>query len=244
MAQQTEKEKVILEAGLRVPKGKQGLHALRREEAIPGVVYGEGAASIPIQVGAKDLSRALHTKAGENVLITLRVKEDSKKMSENVVLIKELQQHPVSHRIVHVDFNRVSLTKKITVTVPLSIQGEAVGVKQGGGILEHVRWDLEVSCLPTQIPAEIPVDVSHLALNQTLAAKAVALPEGVHLVTSPEQPIVACVVPKKEEAAAPAAEAAATPEPEVLKQKKPEEIAAEEEAKAKEKAEKEEKKKG
>ncbi len=209
---------------------------MRREEAIPGVVYGEGAASIPVQVGSKDLSRALHTKAGENVLITLRIKEDSKKMSESVVLIKELQQHPVSHRIVHVDFNRISLTKKITVTVPLSIQGEAVGVKQGGGILEHVRWDLEVSCLPTQIPAEIPVDVSHLALNQTLAAKAVVLPEGVHLVTSPEQPIVACVVPKKEEAAAaPAAEAAAAPEPEVLKQKKPEEIAAEEEAKAKEK---------
>ena len=244
MAQQREKEKVVLEAGLRVPKGKQGIRALRQEGWIPAVVYGEGSPAVSIRVGAKDLSRALHTKAGENVLITLQVKDDSKRHSENVVLIRELQQHPVSHQIVHVDFHRVSLTKRITVTVPLAFKGEALGVKQEGGILEHIRWDLEVECLPTQIPAEIPVDVSHLSLNQTLAAKTITLPEGVRLVTDPELPVVACVLPKKEEIPVPAAEAPVTTEPEVLKQKKPEEIAAEEEAKAKEKEKSEGKAKG
>ncbi|MBI3615015.1 MAG: 50S ribosomal protein L25 [Candidatus Omnitrophica bacterium] len=236
MAQQTEKEKVVLEATPRAPKGTQGAQILRREGSVPGVVYGEGAASIPIHVGAKELGRALHTKAGGNVLITLRMKEDSKKGSQDLVLIKELQHHPVSHQIIHVDFHRVSLTKRITITVRLAFKGEAAGVRQAGGILEHIRWDLEVECLPTQIPPEIPIDVSRLELNQTLAAKAVILPEGVRLVTDPELPVVSCVLPKVEEVAAPAAEAAAeVAEPEVLKQKKPEEIAAEEEAKAKEK---------
>ena len=247
MAQQTEKEKVILEATRRVPKGTQGAEVLRREGWVPGVVYGEKAASVPVHVGARDLARALQTKAGGNVLITLRIKEDSKKeLSKDLVLIRELQHHPVSHRIIHVDFHRVSLTKRITLNVPLAFKGESVGVKQAGGILEHIRWDLEVECLPTQIPPEIPVDVSHLELNQTLAAKAIVLPEGVRLVTDPELPVVSCVLPKKEEVAPSAAEVPAeAAEPEVLKQKKPEEIAAEEEAKAREKEKEEkEKKKG
>ncbi len=237
MAQQAEKEKVVLEAVVRGSSGKQAANALRREGFVPGVVYGESASSVQVQVGSKELSRALHTKAGENVLITLQLQDSSKKPSESIVLIRELQQHPVSHRIIHVDFHRVSLTKRIMVTVPLAFKGEAVGVKQGGGILEHIRWDLEVECLPTQIPSEIPVDVSRLELGQTLAANAVVLPEGVRLVTEAELPIVACVMPKEEVPVPAAAEEAAQPtEPEVLKQKKPEEIAAEEAEKAKEKA--------
>ncbi len=247
MAKQAEKEKVILEAVRRTEVGKQAASSLRREGWVPAVVYGETAGSVPLHVAARELSRALHTKAGGNVLICLQVKEDSppqkladpprsmadKKQGENLVLIRELQYHPVSHQIIHVDFHRVSLTKRITVTVPLAFKGEALGVKTSGGILEHTRWDLEVECLPTEIPTEIPVEVSTLDLGQTLAAKAIALPAGVRLVTDPEQPVVACVKPKEEAAAPAAAEEAAPTEPEVLKQKKPEELAEEEAAKEK-----------
>ena len=228
---------VILEASVRTSQGKTAAGVLRREGLIPGVIYGEEAAAISIQVAARDLNRVLHTKAGGNVLITLHLKEDSKKLPESTVLIKELQHHPVLHQIIHVDFHRISLTKRITVTVPLAFKGEAVGVKTAGGILEHLRWDLEVECLPTQIPAQIPMDVSSLELGKTLFAKDVPLLEGVRLVTDSGLPVVACVMPKEEKIPVAGAPEAATEvsEPEVIKQKKPEEIAAEEEAQAKEK---------
>jgi len=230
-------EGVILEAVLRTSQGKGPTGALRRAGWIPGVLYGKGSPSLPVQVQARPLARILHTKAGGNVLITLQVKSDGdKKPTEAPVLIKELQHHPVSHQIIHIDFHQVSLTQRITVTVRLAFQGEAAGVKSGEGILEHLRWDLEVECLPTQIPAEIPVDLSSLEVGQTLHAKAIPMPPGVRRVTDPESPVVACVVPKEEVIeAAPAEAATEAAEPEVLKQKKPEEIAAEE-AQAKEKA--------
>lgn len=232
-------EGVTLEAVLRIAQGKGPIGSLRRSGWIPGILYGRGSSSLPVQVEARPLARALQTKAGGNVLITLQVKSnDDKKPTEASVLIKELQHHPVSHQILHVDFHRISLTQRITVTVRLAFKGEAAGVKTGGGILEHLRWDLEVVCLPTQIPAEIPVDVSSLKVGETLHAKAIPMPPGVQRVTDPESPVVACVVPKEEAIeAAPAEAAAEVAEPEVLKQKKPEEIAAEEaEAKEKEKA--------
>lgn len=230
-------EKVILQADLRAARGKETCGRLRREGVVPAVVYGEGASTVPIQVPARDLTKALHTKAGENVLITLQFRENAKK--ESAVLIKELQHHPVSRQITHVDFHCVSLTKKITVKAPLVFKGDALGVRQEGGVLEHIRWELEVECLPTEIPSEIAVDVSALALGKTLYAKDVGLPAGVNLKVDPEQPVAACVTPKVEEIPASPVEAeAAEIQPEVLKQKKPEEIAAEEEAKAKEKQEK------
>ncbi len=238
---------VVLEGLAREGGGKRAARSLRREGWIPGIVYGEKEPSVSIRVGAKGFSKILRTKAGGNVLITLKLKEElqgrgERRLKEGSVLIKELQHHPVSHQIIHVDFHRVSLTKRITVTVPLVFKGEPLGVRQEGGILEHLRWDLQVECLPTEIPPEILVEVSGLSLGKTLLVKAVSLPPGIRLITDPELPVAACVLPKKEEAL-PAAEAPAeAAEPEVLKQKKPEEIAAEEaEEKSKEKAKEKEK---
>jgi len=239
-------EPISLTAKARPSSGKQAARRLREAGFIPAIVYGESREAVPICVEAKTLGQLLHTKAGGNVLIRLKLEGDQ----ESAVLIKELQHHPVSHRILHVDFHRVSLTKRIRVTVPLSFKGDAVGVRQEAGILEHLRWDLEVVCLPTDIPSELMVDVSELKLGQTWPASQVKLPAGVGLVTDPELPIVSCVTPKVEEIPVAPTEAQAAPaEPEVIKQKKPEEIAAEEasaaQAKEGQKAkEKEEKKKG
>lgn len=236
-------ERVVLLAHLRAQRGKEICGRLRREGIVPAVVYGQGESALPIQVSERDLNKVLHTKAGENVLITLQFEGNATK--ESAVLIKELQHHPVLRQITHVDFHRVSLTKRIVVTVPLTFQGQALGVRQEGGVLEHIRWELEVECLPTEIPSEIQIDVSGLALNQTLHAKDLVLPAGVLLKTDPEQPVVACVTPRVEELPAVPVEGQApeAAEPEVLKQKRPEEIAAEEEAKAKEKEGKPEEKK-
>ena len=256
-----QREKVILDAVVRTAVGKQAAGGIRRRGIVPGIVYKNGGEAVSIQVVLKDLTRALHTKAGENVLITLQFDEESKKQlkgraglttGESVVLIKELQHHPLSHEVIHVDFHQISLTKRIAVTVPLSFKGDSPGVKQQGGVLEHLRWDLEVECLPTEIPAEIPVDLSGLALGQTLHIKDLVFPSGVQSKTDMGQPVIACVEPQKEEVPAAAEAAAETVEPEVIKQKKPEEAATGEappaggKEKAKEKPEKEkaEEKKG
>ena len=223
MAEKSQNQKVTLEAVVRNSKGKGAARSLRREGSVPGVVYGERKQSLSIQVLDRELGRTLHTKAGGNVLINLSVKEGTKKAVENLVLIKELQTHPVTHHITHVDFHQVSLTKRITVTVPLAFKGEAAGVKSGGGILEHIRWDIEVECLPTEIPAEIAVDVSKLEVGQALTAQAISLPSGVRLLTEANSPIVACEIPKQEELLKPEETEAQAAEPEVIKQKKPEE---------------------
>lgn len=228
-----QREKITLDVSIREARGKSAAAELRRGGVIPGVVYKDGKGAIPVQLSGRDFSKILRTKAGANVLIHLRFSEDSEPQlkghadltkGEGVVLIKELQRHPVTHQSLHVDFHQVSLTQRITVSVPLGFKGEAIGVKQQAGVLEHLRWELEVECLPTEIPAEIPVEISGLELGKTLHVKDLAMPPGVRVVTDPEQPVVACVEPKKEELPTAAAEAAAAPtEPEVIKQKKPEE---------------------
>ena len=239
------REKVILAAAVRLSVGKGPAGAARREGMVPAVVYRGGEGAVSIQVPQRELHRALHTPAGENVLITLQFNEESKETlkgnkeltgGEGVVLIKELQHHPVSHQVIHVDFHQISLTQKITVSVPLAFKGEAIGVKQQAGVIEHLRWELEVECLPTEIPSEIPVEISGLEKGKTLHVKELSLPAGVRVLTDPEQSVIACVEPKAEETPAPAEEAAAATEPEVLKQKKPEEeVAAAEGEKPKEK---------
>lgn len=228
----TEGLQVILEGLERTLKGKGPAASLRREGFIPGILYGEGKSSLSVQVKVKELDRALRTRGKGNVLVTLRlgsgqalrVGSPADKGKDHTVLVKEMQHHPVTHQILHVDFHEISLTKRITVAVPLAFKGEPVGVKMGEGVTEHLRWELEVECLPTEIPSEIPVEISALQLNQTLHAREISLPPGVVLKTDPEQPVAACVPPKKEEIPLPAeATAAEVAEPEVIMEKKPEE---------------------
>ena len=249
-----EQKKVLLEGALRADSGKKFAKGLRRDGIIPAIVYGDQKDSVSIQVPQRSLIKALQTKAGENVLINLRI-EGASSEKETAVLIKALQHHPVSRQVIHADFYRVSLSKKITVNVPLNFKGEAIGVKQDGGVLEHLRWDLELQCLPTEIPEELVVEIEGLEMGKSISVKEISLPASVELMTDPEQPVISCVAPRVEEEPETAAEgeegAEEGTEPEVLKQKSPEEIEAEAaDAKAKDqqadkekKAEKKEEKK-
>ena len=233
-------DQVKLEASLRTEIGKKIGKALRREGSIPAVVYGEGQTPTPITTTEKDLARVLHTGAGENVLITLTVKETGGQAQPvRTVLIKEIQHHPVTSQVLHVDFHQISLTKRIQVTVPLQFTGEAVGVKQDGGRLDHVLWEVRVDCLPTEIPKAIAIDVSALKIGDSLLIKDLKVPAGVKLLHDGQVGVVACLAPVVEKAPEAAAEgAAAATEPEVIKQKKPEEEAGAGEAKPSEKADK------
>ncbi len=233
---------VELKASLREEKGKEKNKKLRATGMVPGVVYRKGEASLSLKVDSKSLSKALHTDAGENVIIKLFVEGDKKK-KERIVVIKELQKNPFKDTLVHLDLNEISLTEALKVKVPLMAKGEAIGVKQEGGVLQHVMWEVEVECLPTNIPDKIEVDITNLKIGETLSMKDVLSPEGVKILGDPESIIFSVEhVKTVEEAVAAPAESEAL-EPELIREKKEKEEAEGEEKAEAPKAEKKEEKK-
>lgn len=233
---------VELKANLREEKGKELNKKLRSTGMVPGVVYRKGEAAISLKIDSKSLAKALHTDAGENVIIKLFVEGDKKK-KERIVVIKEIQRHPVKDTLVHLDLNEISLTETLKVKVPLTAKGEAVGVKQEGGVLQHVMWEVEVECLPTNIPDKIEVDITNLKIGETLSIKDVPLPEGVKIIEDPESIVFSVEhVKEVEEVVAAPAEGEAL-EPELIREKKEKEEAEEEAKTEAPKAEKKEEKK-
>lgn len=222
-------EKVVLKVETREGAGKRIAKSLRRTNLIPAIVYKGGKPGIKLQIGRDDLGGVLHTKAGENVIITLKI-SGKEAVKDRTVIIKEIQRDPIKDNLLHVDFNEISLTEALKVNIPLAPHGEPAGVKKDGGTLEHVMWELQVECLPTAIPEKIEVDVSNLLIGDAIYVKNIVAPEGVKILNDPE--LIAMIVkpPKVEVPAAEVAEEAA--EPELIRKKKEEEAPeGEEEAK-------------
>jgi large subunit ribosomal protein L25 len=218
-------EAIYLEAEVRQDSEVGKSHLLRKSNFVPCVVYGEGKKTVPLKIERGRLIKFMHAHhGGENMVITLKVASPAMKgFDERAVLIKELQTHPVSGDILHVDFNEISLTKRIEVKVPIHSKGDAVGVKQDGGTLEHILWEVELECLPTQIPEKIEVDVTNMKIGDSVQVKDLVMPEGVTLKHELDAIVFSLVPPFKEEAAAPEAavgEAATSAEPEVIKKEK------------------------
>ncbi len=223
--------------------GKNAMRRLRRSGMIPAVVYG-GAASdagapvaTPIAVDPKVLQRILHSGLGANTLIGLHVGDD-----ESQVMIREYQLDPVSHALLHADFFRVALDRRVKVTVPVVLRGEARGVKQQGGLLDFVHREIDIECLPKDIPERIEVDVTELLLHQGIRLR--DLIENVKWtpLSDPDMLLVHVIAPKAEAEPAAAEAAAAGPaapaEPEVIKKGKAEKEEGEAEAAASDKKEK------
>jgi len=146
--------------------------------------------------------------------------QDAQKQKGRACLIKEIQYDPVKGDIIHVDFNEVSLTKVIKVNVPVIAKGEPAGVKQEGGSLEHILWEIEVECLPTDIPRGIEADVSLLKIGDAVRIKDITFPSNIKVLNAPEAIVFSVTAPIKEEAAAVAVEGEEKQEPEVIKEKK------------------------
>ncbi|MBN1586303.1 MAG: 50S ribosomal protein L25 [Candidatus Omnitrophica bacterium] len=216
-----------LAASLRDLAGKGPAKKMRREGRIPCVVYSKDHEAVGLSVDTREFQRALRTEAGENVIIELAYPESGKSKKHNV-LVKEIQEHPVSGGILHVDFVGIDLKEKIQVSVPVAIKGAAVGVKRDGGVMEHVMWEIEVECLPTAIPSEIQVNVSELGMNEALHVKDLKMPEGVESLEDADAVVVTVVPPRAEEAAAPLEEGEELQQPEVIGEKKEDEEAASE----------------
>ncbi|MFA4888351.1 MAG: 50S ribosomal protein L25 [Candidatus Omnitrophota bacterium] len=233
-------EEIILEAQKRQETGSGKVKDLRGAGFIPAVVYSGGKESLPLKLSHSEFFKLVHHYRVEGVVISLKIKDDTKAISRPC-LIKEIQYEPVHGDIVHVDFNEISLTKAIKVNVPVTAKGEAVGVKQEGGSLEHILWEVEIECLPTNIPKEIEVDITNLKLGGSVHIKDIVFPAGVKVLNDPGAIVLSVTAPMKEEVPAEAVEGAAPLEPEVIKEKKevPAEAAAEE---GKEKGKEKEKK--
>jgi large subunit ribosomal protein L25 len=165
----------ILEAVTRTGRGKNEARRLRAAGHVPAVVYGAqkaGDAIAPVQVAVnpKEMMRILHSASGVNTLITLNVEGGGTQR----VLVREFQLDPVTQHLLHADFYRVNLERKIAVKVPIVLHGEPRGVKQQGGVLEFLHKEVEVECLPTAIPEHIDVDVAELELGQALYVRDLA----------------------------------------------------------------------
>ena len=233
-----------MEATLHVEKretrGKNEARRLRAAGRIPAVVYGtEKNKATEIAVDPKMLLRILHSASGVNTLIGL----DGVDLNGGKVLVKEYQLDPIDHKLLHADFYAIAMDKVITVTVPVVIKGEPKGVKQQGGIVDFVSREIEVECLPGDIPEHVDIDVTELMLHQGIRVRDLPTDGKWKATTDADQMIVHVVSPKVEEVAtADAAAAAATPgaaaEPEVIKKGKKDE----DDEKGEKKAEKKDKK--
>ncbi|MDD5561603.1 MAG: 50S ribosomal protein L25 [Candidatus Omnitrophica bacterium] len=230
-------EEIFLEAELRDAKGSAKARELRNSGYLPSVVYFHGKEALSIKFPKSTLLKLVHQHHLESVIINLKIKDD-KKAKGRPCLVKEIQYDPVSEDIMHVDFNEISLTEAIKVNVSIEVKGEAVGVKQEGGSLEHILWEIEVECLPTNIPKNIEVDISALKMGEVIHVKDIVFPAGVKPLNDPDAIVLHVVEPMKEEVPVEAVEGEDKQEPEVIKEKKEvpaEGAAASEEAKGKDK---------
>ena len=192
---------------------------LRRAGRVPATIYGRQAKPQNLEVGFDEITDLLHHSASENLLVDLAVENDAR--SKRLALVQDVQHHPLSGKVLHVDLHEVAEDEKVTVQVPVETVGEAAGVKTGGGTLEHVMHKLKVRCLPKDLPEQIIIDVTALEIGKSVHLGEVKAPEGVEILGEKGRAVVAVSAPRAEEEVA----ATATPgaaDVEMTKEKKEE----------------------
>jgi len=233
-------EQNILEAQPRTPGTKNDARRVRRQGKVPAVVYGAGKQALPVSVDPRQVSRILHSETGHNSVFDLTV--DGERIKAMIV---DWQYEPIKGGLLHIDLKRIAMDQKLKVNVPIELVGEPAGVKQQGGILEQIFREVEVECLPGDIPNSVELNVSELVFGMVLRVADLPKNDKVKFLTDRDQPVAHIISIKEEEvptAEAVAGEAAAAPaEPEVIKKGK-QEVEGEGAEAAPEKPEKSEKK--
>jgi large subunit ribosomal protein L25 len=213
----------VVTAEARDSRGKNEARRVRVSGRIPAVIYGAFQEPRAISVNPKDIMRIMRSKTGHNSIFDVEIAG----VEKTPVIVADEQYHPVKGTLLHIDLKRIDLTRKLRVSVPIHVHGEAKGVKQQGGVLDIVTKSIEIECIPDDIPDQFDVDVSELMIGTNIRVSDLPLKPGVRVLTAPEA-VIAHVVGIREEAA-PAAAAvepvAAAAEPEVAKKGKKEEAA-------------------
>lgn len=233
-------EQNFLEAQPRTPGTKNDARRVRKQGKVPAVVYGAGKDAMPVSVDPRQVTRILHSATGHNTVFDLAVDGERTK-----AMIVDWQYEPIKGSLLHIDVKRIAMDQKLKVNVPIELVGEPAGVKQQGGILEQITREVEVECLPGDIPNQIELNVSELVFGMVLRVADLPKSDKLKFLTDEDQPVAHVISIKEEEAPAVdavAGAAAAPAEPEVIKKGKQETEGEGGEAAAPEKAEKKEKK--
>jgi large subunit ribosomal protein L25 len=193
---------------------------LRAAGRVPATIYGRQAKPQNLEVGFDEISDLLHHSVSENLLVDLSVENDAR--SKRLALVQEVQHHPLSGKVLHLDLHEVAEDEKVTVFVPVETTGEAAGVKTGGGTLEHVMHKLKVRALPKDLPEQILVDVTPLEIGKSVHMGEIPVPAGVEILGDKGRAVVTVAAPRAEEEVAPAAAAPGAAEVEMTKEKKEE----------------------
>jgi large subunit ribosomal protein L25 len=214
---------ITLVAEPRTLRGKNEARRLRVKGFAPAIMYGAEKDAVAVAVSPKEVNKILRSSTGHNTIFNLAVKDGE----TTPVMIVDWQHDPIKENLLHIDLKRIDPNKRMTVKIPVHVHGEATGVKLQGGLLEIAMREVEVECLPDDIPEAFNLDVRELGLNQAVRANQLPLTNSMKLLTVPEAVIVHIVAPKAEVAAAVEEEVAAkTAEPEVIKKGKKEDEAA------------------
>ena len=218
---------VALNAFPRTLGRRAGSRTLRASGRVPAVIYGKLNPPQSLEINLQDIRDVVHGAASENILLNLTVQGDAK--PNRLAIIQEIQHHVLSSQVLHVDLHEVAENEKVTLTVPVDSVGEAVGVKTGGGTLEHVLFKLKVRALPKDLPESLVVDVSHLEIGQAVHIGDIKAPPGVEILGDKHISVLSCAAPITEAEEAAALEAATVPvgEVEMIKEKKEEGVEAE-----------------
>jgi len=218
------RKEITIEAQPRELRGKNEARRLRAGGSVPAVLYGAGRESVAVAVNPKEVNRILHSKTGHNTIFDVAVTGGE----TTPVMVVDWQNDPIKEYLLHVDLKRIDLSARIRVKVPIHTVGDPKGVKLQGGLHELITREIEIECLPDEIPEEFTVDVSELMIGQSIRAGEVPLVGSTKLL-SPADSVISHVITIKVEAEPVAAEAAApaaAAEPEVIKKGKKEEEAA------------------
>jgi len=227
---------ITVAAEPRSERGKNEARRLRVKGLTPAVVYGAGKEAVAVAVSPKEINRILHSRSGHNTIFNVEIAHGE----ATPAMIVDWQRDPVKDNLLHVDLKRVDLTRTLRVKVPVTTSGEARGVKEQGGLLEVITREVEIECLPIDIPEQFAVDVANLMLHQAIRAGELVLSGSAKLVSPADQVLAHVVALRAEVAAEPAAgeegaAPAAAAEPEVIKKGKKEEEAVPDEKEKKKK---------
>jgi len=210
---------VSLNAVPRAQSRRSGSKKVRKSGNIPAVIYGRQQGPQTLEVSAKEMENLIHHAASENLLVDLSVSGDAR--AKRLALVQEIQHHALSGKMLHVDFHEVAENEKVSIMVPVETSGEASGVKNAGGILEHVLFKIKVRALPKDLPEVITLDVSGLEIGQAIHIGDIKPPEGVEILGDKHISVVAVAVPLTEAQETAAAEGAAgSTDVEMIKEKK------------------------
>ncbi len=214
---------VPLKAYPRTQSRRGGVKKLRATGRVPAIIYGRQAKPQNLEINSKEITDLIHHSASENLLVDLSVESGAR--AKRLALVQEIQHHPLDGNVLHVDFHEVTENEKVVVMVPLETAGEAAGVKNSGGVLEHIVFKLKVRALPKDLPEQIVVDVSHLELGKAIHLGEIKTPAGVEILGDKNIAVISVALPRTEEeeaAVAAEGEAVSAGDVEMIKEKKEE----------------------